>query len=143
QARARRAARTMLIGVGIAAAAALLIALVMIVGRIFTTGWAYSLLAFANASISVLLLGIVLAAALRRERAWYVLSTAVVAALVIAALADSTRALRFAAPLTSASGFGYLPFLSAAFGLLISRSFVRNVPVSFRRTGWLVYSVRA
>lgn len=143
QARARRAARTMLIGVGIAAAAALLIALVMIVGRIFTTGWAYSLLAFANASISVLLLGIVLAAALRRERSWYVLSTAVVAALVIAALADNTLELQFAAPLSFASGFVYLPFLFAAFGLMISRSFVRSMPVSFRRTDWLVYSVRA
>ena len=143
QARARRAARTMLIGVGIAAAAALLIALVMIVGRIFTTGWAYSLLAFANASISVLLLGIVLAAALRRERSWYVLSAAVVAALVIAALADNTLELQFAAPLSFASGFVYLPFLFAAFGLMISRSFVRSMPVSFRRTDWLVYSVRA
>ena len=143
QARARRAARTMLIGVGIAAAGALLIALVMIVGRIFTTGWAYSLLAFANASISVLLLGIVLAAALRRERSWYVLSTAVVAALVIAALADNTLELQFAAPLSFASGFVYLPFLFAAFGLMISRSFVRSMPVSFRRTDWLVYSVRA
>src|SRR5699024_2830205 len=143
QARARRAARTMLIGVGLAAAAALLIALVMIVGRILTTGWAYSLLAFANASISVLLLGIVLAAALRRERSWYVLSTAVVAALVIAALADNTLELQFAAPLSFASGFVYLPFLFAAFGLMISRSFVRSMPVSFRRTDWLVYSVRA
>ncbi len=143
QARARRAARTMLIGVGIAAAGALLIALVMIVGRIFTTGWAYSLLAFANASISVLLLGIVLAAALRRERSWYVLSAAVVAALVIAALADNTLELQFAAPLSFASGFVYLPFLFAAFGLMISRSFVRSMPVSFRRTDWLVYSVRA
>ena len=143
QARARRAARTMLIGVGIAAAAALLIALVVIVGRIFTTGWAYSLLAFANAAISTLLLGIVLAAALRRERSWYVLSTAVVAALVVAALADNTLELQFAAPLSFASGFVYLPFLFAAFGLMISRSFVRSMPVSFRRTDWLVYSVRA
>src|SRR5699024_3750128 len=41
------------------------------------------------------------------------------------------------------SGFVYLPFLFAAFGLMISRSFVRSMPVSFRRTDWLVYSVRA
>ena len=143
QARARRAARTVLVGVGIAAAVALLIALVMIVGRLFTTGWPYSLIAFANAVISTLLLGIVLASALRRERSWYVLSTAVVAALVVAALADNTLELQFAAPLSFASAFVYLPFLVAAFGLMISRSFVRSMPVSFRRTDWLVYSVRA
>ena len=37
-------ARIRLVGVDIGAAAALLVALVTIVGRIFTTGWAYSLL---------------------------------------------------------------------------------------------------
>ena len=143
QARARRVARTVLVGVGIATAAALLIALVMIVGRVFTTGWAYSLSAFADTVISAALLGVVLASALRRERSWYVFSTAVVAALVIAALADNTLGLQFAAPLSFASGFVYLPFLVAAFGLMISRSFVRSMPVSFRRTDWLVYTVRA
>ncbi|MDN5898507.1 MAG: hypothetical protein L0H74_00385 [Brachybacterium sp.] len=143
QPQARRAARTVLVGVGIAAAVALLIALVMIVGRIFTTGWPYSLITFGNTVISALLLAIVLASALRRERSWYVLSTAVVAALVVAALADSTLELQFAAPLSVASGFVYLPFLVAAFGLMISRSFVRSMPVSFRRTDWLVYCVRA
>ncbi|MGO1569090.1 MAG: hypothetical protein ACTHXC_13750, partial [Brachybacterium sp.] len=51
--------------------------------------------------------------------------------------------LQFAAPLSFASGFVYLPFLVAAFGLIISRSFVRSMPVSFRRTDWLVYTVRA
>ncbi|ATG55691.1 hypothetical protein CFK41_13595 [Brachybacterium ginsengisoli] len=143
QARARRAARTLLFGVGVAAAAALLVALVMIVGRIFTTGWAYSLVTFSNTVISALLLGIVLLSGLRRERSWYVLSTAVVAALVIAALADNTLELQFAAPQSFATGFVYLPFLVAAFGLMISRSFVRSMPVSFRRTDWLVYCVRA
>ena len=143
QARARRVARTVLVGVGIATAAALLIALVMIVGRVFTTGWAYSLSAFADTVISAALLGVVLASALRRERSWYVFSTAVVAALVIAALGDNTLGLQFAAPLSFATGFVYLPFLVAAFGLMISRSFVRSMPVSFRRTDWLVYCVRA
>lgn len=143
QARARRAARTVLLGIGAAASAALLLALVMMVGRLFTTGWSFSLIAFANAVISALLLGVVLLSALRRERSWYVLSTAVVASLVIAALADNTLQLQFAAPLSFASGFVYLPFLVAAFGLMISRSFVRSVPVSFRRTDWLVYCVRA
>lgn len=143
QARARRTARIALQAVAGATALSLLIATVMIVGRVFTTGWAFSLMAFANALVSALLLGIVLASALRRERSWYVSSTAVVAALVIAALADNSLGLQFAAPLSFASGFVYLPFLVAAFGLMISRSFVRTMPVSFRRTDWLVYSVRA
>ncbi|MGO1285393.1 MAG: hypothetical protein ACTH0H_08670 [Brachybacterium sp.] len=141
--RARRVSRTLLLGVAGGATLALLIALVMIVGRVFTTGWAFSLMTFANALVSALLLAIVLTSALRRERAWYVFSTAVVAALVIAALADNTLGLQFAAPLSFASGFVYLPFLVAAFGLMISRSFVRSMPVSFRRTDWLVYTVRA
>ncbi|MGP9537905.1 DUF7937 domain-containing protein [Brachybacterium sp. AOP43-C2-M15] len=143
QARARRVARTLLLAVAAAAALTLLLALVMIVGRVFTTGWAYSLMTFANTMVSALLIGIVLVAALRRERSWYVFSTGVVAALVIAALADNTLGLQFAAALSAASGYVYLPYLVAAFGLMISRSFVRSMPVSFRRTDWLVYSVRA
>ncbi|MFE7605381.1 hypothetical protein ACFU1Q_09480 [Brachybacterium paraconglomeratum] len=143
QERARRAARRLLLGVGIAAAAALLLALVMIVGRLFTTGWAFSLMTFANTLISALLLAVVLASALRRERSWYVFSTAVVAALAIGALADNTLGLQFAVPISVARGFVYLPFLFAALGLMVSRSFVRSMPLSFRRTDWLVYSVRA
>lgn len=143
QARARLAARTLLLVVGGAAALTFVLALVMVVGRVFTTGWAYSLISFASTLISALLLTIVLAAALRRERSWYVFSTAVVAALVIAALADNTLGLQFAAPQSAASGYVYLPYLVAAFGLMISRSCVRSMPLSFRRTDWLVYSVRA
>ena len=143
QQRARQVARSMLLGIAGGAALALLIALVMMVGRLFTTGWGFSLMTFANTLISALLLAVVLAAALRRERSWYVFSAAVVGALVIAALADNTLGLQFAAPLSFATGFVYLPYLVAAFGLMISRSFVRSMPVSFRRTDWLVYTVRA
>ncbi|WP_114855171.1 hypothetical protein [Brachybacterium sp. YJGR34] len=143
QARARRTARTLLVAVAGAAALSLLVSLVMMVGRVVTTGWAYSLMAFAGAVVSALLLAIVLASGLRRERSWYVFSSAVVAGLVIAALADNTLGLQFAASLSHATGFVYLPFLFAAFGLMISRSFVRSMPLSFRRTDWLVYSVRA
>lgn len=143
QQRARQVARSVLLGIAGGAALALLIALVMMVGRLFTTGWGFSLMTFANTLISALLLAVVLAAALRRERSWYVFSAAVVGALVIAALADNTLGLQFAAPLSFATGFVYLPFLVAAFGLMISRSFVRSMPVSFRRTDWLVYTVRA
>ena len=143
QVRARRIARTMLLGVGAAAAVALLIALVMIVGRLFTTGWPYSLLTFADTLLSMLLLGVLLAAALRRERSWFVFSAAAAAGLVIAALADNALGLQFAAPLSFATSFVYLPFAFAAFGLMISRSFVRSMPLSFHRTDWLVYTVRA
>src|SRR5690606_41280080 len=95
----------------------------MIVGRMFTTGWAFSVMALASTLVSALLLGIVLAAALRRERSWYVFSTGVVAALVIAALADHSLGLQFAAPLSAAPGSVHLPAAFAGFGLMISRSF--------------------
>ncbi|APX34151.1 hypothetical protein BH708_17185 [Brachybacterium sp. P6-10-X1] len=141
--RARRVARIGLVAIGIAAAVALLVALVMIVGRLFTTGWGYSLMTFADAVTSTLLLAIVLLSALRRERSWFVFATGAAGGLVLAALADNTLELQFAAPLSFATDFVYLPFLFAAFGLMISRSFVRTMPISFRRTDWLVYTVRA
>lgn len=141
--RARERSRQALIGIGVAAAVSLLIALVMIVGRIFTTGWAYSLMTFASAVVSVLLLLIVLASALLRDRSWFVFCTAAVGGLVIAALADNTLRLEFATPISFATGYVYLPFLFAAFGLMISRSFVRTMPMSFQRPDWLVYTVRA
>ncbi|GAA1484123.1 MULTISPECIES: hypothetical protein [Brachybacterium] len=141
--RARRIARIGLVAVGIAAAAALLMALVMMVGRLLTTGWGYSLMTFADAVTSTLLLAVVLLSALRRERSWFVFATGAAGGLVLAALADNTLELQFAAPLSFATDFVYLPFLFAAFGLMISRSFVRTMPISFRRTDWLVYTVRA
>ncbi|WP_246955134.1 hypothetical protein [Brachybacterium sp. Marseille-Q7125] len=141
--RALRASRTVLLVIAGAAAVWALLALVMIIGRLFTTGWGYSLMTFAHTMISVLLLGIVLVSGLRRERTWYVFSAAAVAGLVILSLADSTLGLHFAAPGSAASSFVWLPFLFAAFGVMISRSFVRSMPVSFRRTDWLVFTVRA
>ncbi|MGY5764210.1 DUF7937 domain-containing protein [Brachybacterium sp. DNPG3] len=140
---ARGRARAALAGVGIAAAAALLLALVMIVGRVFTTGWGYSMMTLANTLISMVLLTLVIASSLRRDRYWFVFSAGAVAGLVIAGLADNTLRLQFAAPMSFATGFVYLPFLFAAFGLMISRSFVRTMPISFARPDWLVYTVRA
>ena len=148
QQRARSWSRRLLGGVAAAAALALVVALVMIVGRVFTTGWQYSLNTFGSTVISVVLLGIVLASALRpdllgRDRSWFVFSTGAVGGLVVLALADNTVRLQFAAPASFATSYVYLPFLFAAFGLMISRSFVRSMPVSFRRADWLVYTVRA
>lgn len=140
---ARNRARLVVLGIGVVAAAALLLALVMIVGRLFTTGWGFSLRTFADALISALLLGIVFGAVWRKDRSWIVFSIAAVAGLVMCALADNTLRLQFAAPLSFATGFVYLPALFAAFGLMISRSFVRTIPISFRRVDWLVYTVRA
>ncbi|MFQ6484330.1 hypothetical protein [Brachybacterium epidermidis] len=139
---ARNRARLLVLGIGVAAAAALLLALVMIVGRLFTTGWGFSVMVFADALISALLLAIVFAAVWRRDRSWIVFSVAAVAGLVACALADNTLRLQFAAPLSFATGFVYLPPLFAAFGVMISRSFIRTIPISFRRADWLVYTVR-
>lgn len=140
---ARNRARLVVLGIGVAAAAALLLALVMIVGRVFTTGWGFSLLTFADTLVSALLLAIVFAAVWRRDRSWIVTMVAVMAGLVAFALADNTLRLQFAAPLSFATGFVYLPFLFAAFAVMISRSFIRTIPISFQRADWLVYTVRA
>lgn len=140
---ARRRARMLLLAVTGAAAAGLLLALVMIGGRVITTGWSYSLMALGSTIVSAVLLTLVLSAALRRDLSRYVFSTAAVGGLVVAAFADNTLRLQFAGTLSFATGYVYLPLLLAAFGLMISRSFVRTVPISFRRADWLVYTVRA
>ena len=140
---ARRRARMLLVAVTVLAAVGLALALVMIGGRIFTTGWSYSLMALANTIVSAVLLTLVLSAALRRDLSRYVFSTAAVGGLVVAAFADNTLQLQFAGTLSFATGYVYLPLLFAGFGVMISRSFVRTMPISFRRADWLVYTVRA
>lgn len=140
---ARRRSRALILAIAGSAAVAFTVALVMIIGRAFTTGWAYSLLTFASAGVSALLLVIVIGTALRRERSWFVFSTAAVAGLVIVALADNSLRLEFAAPASFATAFVYLPFLFAAWGVMISRSFVRTMPLTFQRADWIVYTLRA
>src|SRR5690625_5754992 len=48
-----------------------------------------------------------------------------------------------ALPICFATGYVDLPLVFAGFGVMISRSFVRTMPISFRRADWLVYTVRA
>ncbi|MFC0675323.1 DUF7937 domain-containing protein [Brachybacterium hainanense] len=140
---ARSRARTVILGIGIAAAACFVLNLVMLAGRVITTGWAFSLRELADSLVSALLLSIVIGSALRRERSWFVFSAAAVSGLVIGAIADNTLRLSFAGPQSVATGFVYLPFLFAAYAVMISRSFVRTMPLSFRRVDWIVYAVRA
>lgn len=140
---ARHRSRLTVLGFGVYGLVTLILSLVMMVGRVFTTGWQYPLMAFGNALLSVLLLFIVLRSALARDRSWYVFSTAAVGGLVIAALADNTLRMEFAAPASVATGFVYLPILFGAWGIMVSRSFVRTMPMSFHRADWLVFAMRA
>lgn len=141
--RARARTRRLLqVLVGVIAAMTVL-ALVMIVGRVFTTGWAYSVRALAETLLSVVVLGITVSAGLRRERSRYVFAVAAVAGLIAGALADDSLRLQFALPRSAASGLVYLPLLFAVFAVMVSRSFVRTMPLSFRRADWIVYAVRA
>lgn len=140
---ARARTRHLLLAIGGTALVLLAIALVMTIGRLFTTGWAFSLRSLADTGLSTLLLVLVLAAGLRRERSRYVFAVAVVAGLVLGALADNTLRLQFAQPRSVATGLVYLPLLFAAFAVMVSRSFVRTMPLSFRRVDWIVYAVRA
>ena len=140
---AKARTRALLLVISWAAAVFALLALVMIVGRVVTTGWPYSLGALASTGISVLLLVLVLSTGLRRERSRYVLACGVVAGLIIGAVADNTLRMEYAAVQSAATGYVYLPWLFAAFAVMVSRSFVRTMPLSFRRADWIVYAVRA
>jgi hypothetical protein len=140
---ARRRSRTVIAGIALAAAVAFVISLVMVIGRIFVTGWAYSLLTFASALVSALVLTLLIGSALRRDRSWFVFSAAAASGLVILAIADDSLRLEFAAPTSFATDFVYLPFVFAAWGVMISRSFVRTMPLTFQRVDWIVYAVRA
>ncbi len=140
---ARRRTRLVLVGIGLWGAVMLVLSLVMSLGRIMTTGWAFSLMTLADTAISALLLVTVLGSALLRERSWFVFSAAATGGLVLTALADNSLRLSFAAPLSVATGFVYLPILFAAHGVMVSRSFVRTMPLSFQRADWIVYAVRA
>lgn len=141
--RSRERTRTLLLVIGWVAVVFLVLALVMLVGRLFTTGWAGSALGLANTGLSALVLALVIGAGLRRERTRYVFAVAAVAGLVLGAITDNTLRLQFAAPQSVATGYVYLPLLFAAFAVLTSRSFVRSMPVTFRRADWIVYAVRA
>ncbi|MGP9694753.1 DUF7937 domain-containing protein [Brachybacterium sp. AOP25-B2-12] len=139
----RTRTRALLLVIAWVALGFLALALVMLVGRVFTTGWAFSTLAFGNTGLSALLLLLVIGAGLRRERTHYVFAVAAVAGLVLGAVTDNTLRLQFAAPQSVATGYVYLPWLFATFAVLTSRSFVRSMPISFRRADWIVYAVRA
>ncbi len=140
---ARALTRRLLLGIAVAATVFAAIALVMIIGRALTTGWAGSALVLGDTVVAVLLLGLVIASGLRRERSRYVFSVAAVAALVLGAMADNTLRLQYALPRSMATGYVYLPLLFAAFAVMLSRSFVRSMPLSFRRADWLACAVRA
>ncbi|WP_152351459.1 DUF7937 domain-containing protein [Brachybacterium subflavum] len=140
---ARRRSRTVIAAIALAAAASFVFAVVMLVGRVFVTGWAYSLITFASALVSALLLTLLIGAALRRDRSWFVFCAGAASGLVILAIADSSLRLEFAAPTSFATDFVYLPFVFAAWGVMVSRSFVRTMPLNFQRVDWIVYAVRA
>ncbi|MDO5662100.1 MAG: hypothetical protein Q4G40_05350, partial [Brachybacterium sp.] len=105
----RRRMIAVLRGLGWAAAVLFALSLVMAVGRAFTTGWPFALTSFANSGLSALVLTVALASALQRDRSRFVFVTAAIGGLVIAALADNSLRMQFAAPLSVAIGFVYLP----------------------------------
>lgn len=140
---ARARTRRMLLGIVATAAVFLVIALVMIVGRLVTTGWAFSARALADTGLSALVIGLMVGSGLRRERSRYVFAVAALAGLVLGAAADNSLRLQFAQVRSVATSFVYLPPLFSAFAIMVSRSFVRTMPLSFRRADWIVYAVRA
>ncbi|MCS6712035.1 hypothetical protein JSY14_08385 [Brachybacterium sp. EF45031] len=120
-----------------------LLSWVMVIGRVATTGWAYSLLAAASAAVSMLVVMLVIRAGVGRDRSRYVFSAAMVAGLLLGALADNSLRLNFASAQSVATGFVYLPWLFAALAVMVSRTAVRAVRLTFRRVDWVVHTLRA
>ncbi|GAB2541107.1 DUF7937 domain-containing protein [Brachybacterium huguangmaarense] len=140
---ARQRTRCLLLVAGGGALVHLVVAIVMLVGRAATGAWAYATLTLGDTILSVLLLAVVIGAGLRRERFRYVFAVAAVAGLVLGAVVDNSLRLQYALPRSAATGYVYLPLLFGAFAIMVSRSFVRSMPPSFRRADWIVYAVRA
>ncbi|WP_058234695.1 DUF7937 domain-containing protein [Devriesea agamarum] len=119
------------------------IMLVMLIGRAVTGDWTFSLLNLATAIISSTLVVIPFAAGLRRHPSWYIFGVTCILAMILGAIADNSLKLSYAAPESFAITFVWLPFLFAGFSVLVSRAFLRGIPLSFTRSDWIVYAVRA
>lgn len=134
--------RTRLSLVRSATLASAVIAAVMMAGKAFAGDPLFSLVTLSRSLASFAIIMLFVEAALRRRPSWYVFLMGAAAALVLGAMLDASLQFTYAAPQSFATGFVWLPFMFAAFGIASSRSYVRSMPLSFRRVDWLVYSHR-
>ncbi|MDO5644560.1 MAG: hypothetical protein Q4G21_02555 [Dermabacter sp.] len=118
------------------------LAAVMMVGKAVSGDGLFSLVTFARSLTGLALVLLIVQPGLRRSPSWYVFLTGVAGAIVVGAAADNTLRLSYAAPVSFSTSYVWLPFVVAAFGLLISRAYVRSSALRFTRVDWIVYAAR-
>ena len=102
------------------------LSLVMVVGKAVNGDPAFALVTLSN-SLGSLALGLFIAnPKLNEQPSWYVFLVGATAAMVVGAAADNSLRLEYAAPGSFSTSYVWLPFAFAAFGLLLSRSYVRS-----------------
>lgn len=118
------------------------LSLVMVVGKAVNGDPAFALVTLSN-SLGSLALGLFIAnPKLNEQPSWYVFLVGATAAMVVGAAADNSLRLEYAAPGSFSTSYVWLPFAFAAFGLLLSRSYVRSSTHNFKRVDWLMYAAR-
>ncbi len=118
------------------------LSLVMMVGKAINGDPAFALVTLSYA-LGSLALGLFIANPKLNERpSHYVFLVGAAAAMVAGAAADNSLRLEFAAPGSFSTSYVWLPFAFAAFGLLISRPYVRSSTLNFKRVDWLMYAAR-
>lgn len=137
----RRAARWILL-LRVLLIASFVLSLVMMVGKAINGDPAFALVTFSY-SLGSLALGLFIANPKLNERpSHYVFLVGAAAAMVVGAAADNSLRLEYAAPGSFSTSYVWLPFALAAFGLLISRPYVRSSTLNFKRVDWLMYAAR-
>lgn len=138
----KRRAALKLQALRIAAFVSLAIAVAMMVGKAVNGDFLFSLVTLSRTIAAVALVLLVVRPRLNRTPEWYVFLTGVAGAMVLGGAADSTLRLDYAAEASFSNAYVWLPFLFLAFGVLISRAYVRSAPVRFERSDWIVYAAR-
>lgn len=118
------------------------LSLVMMVGKAISGDPAFALVTLSYA-LGSLALGLFIAnPKLNEQPSHYVFLVGAAAAMVVGAAADNSLRLEFAAPGSFSTSYVWLPFAFAAFGLLLSRPYVRSSTLNFKRVDWLMYAAR-
>lgn len=126
-----------------AAFASFALAFVMMVGKAINGDLLFSLMTLGRSLGALALVVLIVRPKLNRASAWYVFITGAAGAMVVGGAADNTLRLDYAAPASFSNAYVWLPFVFAAFGVLVSRAYVRSSNLRFERVDWIVYAARA
>ncbi|MGQ4544369.1 DUF7937 domain-containing protein [Dermabacteraceae bacterium P13088] len=116
--------------------------LVMAVGRAVQGEPEYALAVFAHALVALAIAGVICVSAINRQPSWFVFSAAAGGLLLLGAVADNSLRLAYAAPSSYAINLVWLPWVCAVFAVMVSRSYVRTVKLTFGKSDWVLYALR-